>query len=484
MSIKQKAANGIFWTFIDMFFTRGISIAASLLLAKMLGPYAFGLMGMINVFILIGGILVDAGLTTSLIRTGNAGEKDYSTVFFANILFSIFIYLVIFMAAPLIAAFYGQQILVSLIRTTCLIFIIGAFSAVQVAQFNKKMDFKTLALINIPSTIIGVAVGLIMAYKGYNVWSIVFMQLAMQASNTIVTWFVSKWKPAMVFSGEKLREHVRFGYKLTLTSLLGTIFDNLYNIFIGKFYSVKELGYYERSNTFIGYPVIILSGIVGKVSYPLLSHMQDDPLMVERVYKKILNITFFVSAPLMVCLVAVARPLFLLLLGASWEPMVPYFQILALAAMLYPLHAFNINVLRVKGETGLLLRMEFLKRIILCVLIVFSIRMGIYWLLWSSVLYSVICFFINAFNCGKFINYRVWEQLGDVTPTILASLVMFVTMFFLQQVLGHLPLWVQIALPVVAGGCSYLLLNYFINRSAVKFFLSAAVIAKQQLGFK
>ena len=160
--------------------------------------------------------------------------------------------------------------------------------------------------------------------------------------------------------------------------------------------------------------------------------------MVERAYKRILNITFFVSAPVMVCLVAVARPLFLLLLGYKGS-MVPYFQILALAAMLYPLHAFNINVLRVKGETGLLLRMEFFKRMILCILIALSMKMGIYWLLWSSVVYSVICFFINAVNCGKFINYGVWEQLRDVIPTLVASLAMFASMFFLQQALGYLP---------------------------------------------
>lgn len=465
MSLKKQTFAGIIWTFADTFFVRGFSFVTMILLARWIGPTDFGLVGMIAVFIAVGKTLTDSGLTSSLIRTKEASQADFSTVFFVNIGMSLIVFLIIFAAAPVIADFFGYPILIDLVRVYCLVFIITAFSAVQLAILNRDMKFKKITKINLPSTLIGSAVGLYLGYNGYGVWSIVWMFLTTELIKGILLWLASSWKPKAIFSKTKFRHHYNFGYKLLLSGLLDTVFKNIYNVLIGKFFSAQTLGYYERAKQFSEYPSATLTGVIGSVTYPMLSKIQDNVERLERVYRKLIRISFFVIAPLMLGAAAVAEPLFLLVLGKDWLPAVLFFQILSLAMMLYPIHAYNLNILKVYGRSDLFLKLEIIKKGITTIAIIVAFQFGVLGLVWASVFTSFAALGVNMFYASKLINYSIPEQVKDLIVTFVIAFLMAVAMNTAVQLLSDSGHMIQIAVAALIGISSYLGINYVIKSS-------------------
>lgn len=479
MSLKKQTFSGLIWTFADVFLLRGTSFAATIVLARLLGPTDFGLIGMIAIFIAIGTCLIESGLSASLIRDKDAGDKDYSTVFYLNIATSFFVYVILFICAPFISDFYKEPILTTIIRLYCLNFITIALSAVQVALLNKNMQFKKLMQLNLPGTLIGVTVGITMGYLGYGVYSIVWMYLITQAIQTILLWMFSDWKPSLIFSMQSMKYHYKFGYKLLLSGLLDTLFKNIYNILIGKFYPVKYLGYYDRAYTLSEYPVMTISGIVGKVSYPLMAQIQDQTEKVSKVYKQMIQITFFVVCPLMIGAAAISKPLFLLFLGKEWLQAAVFFKIICLASILYPIHAFNITVLKVYGRSDLFLKLEIIKKVIAVLGVIAAFQFGIYGLIWSSVVLSFISLVINTHYSSGMINYTTKNQLLDMLPVLIVSGFMYGVMTFLLQVLESNSLYVQIILSSIAGFLVYVLINFIIK--ATPFMLVLKIIKERKL---
>jgi O-antigen/teichoic acid export membrane protein len=460
LNFKKQSLNATIWTIIDIVFNKAIFFIATLVLARLLGPNEFGLIGMIMVFFTIGTTLVDSGLSVSLIRTANPDEAEYSTIFYMNLVMSLIAYLFIFIAAPFVADFYAQPILKSLIRIYCLGFIITAMRMIAQTMLIREMNFKKIAILNIPGNIVGLIIGVWMAMNEYKVWSIVGLYLTTQIVATMMYWIFIKWRPKIVFSIEKMKSHWNFGYKLMISAQLNTIFDNIYNILIGKFYSVQSLGYYERAYTFNNYPVSILSGIISKVSLPLLSQISEDKQRTLRVYRKILMLSFYISAPLMLGALVLAKPLFILFLGEQWIPAVPFFQILCLAYMLHPIHSLNINILSVYGKSNLFLKLEIIKKVMVLVLVLVTFNFGIYGLVWSSVIGSFAALFINTFYTGGLILYYAKDQLKDLIPTLIISIFMAIIMYIIHLLLISYINLIQIAVPSILGIFFFGLLSY------------------------
>jgi O-antigen/teichoic acid export membrane protein len=418
MGLKQKTISGIFWTFSQQFGVQLINFGVSVVLARLLLPEEFGLIGMIAIFITLGNSLMDSGLTSSLIRTKDPDQRDFSTVFLMNIFGSIITYIILFLCAPLIAEFFDQEILILIIRVYCTSFIIRSFSAVQLARLTQQMDFKIQMTITIPSLLGGGLVGLVMAYNGFGVWSLVYMNLVQSLLVSVQLWFRTNWRPALVFDWKRLRYHFSFGYRLTLSGILNTIYDNIYNIVIGKYFSAVQLGYFTRAQSMKQLPVANISTALHKVTYPMFSKIQDNDIQLKSVYRRIMQQVLFWVAPILVISGVLAVPLFRFLLTEKWLPAVPYFQILCLVGIMYPLHAYNLNILKVKGRSDLFLRLEIIKKALITVGIVVAIPFGIYGLLWMQVILSTISFFINTFYSGKFIQYPAMEQLTDILPIL------------------------------------------------------------------
>lgn len=465
MKLKKKALFGFFWVFADTFILKSLQFIALIFLARWIGPKEFGLIGMMAIFIELGRSLTDSGLSNSLIRTKAANNSDYSTVFFANLIMSLLVYIVVFTLAPYIAVFYNQPSLLELIRVYCLIFLFIALSAVQIAILAKKMEFGKITRLNFPAMCLGVMTGLYLGYHGHGIWSVIWMYLITEGLKSVLLWSYSNWRPQFIFSKSKFKHHFNFGYKLMLSELVSTIFKNIYNILIGKFFASQILGYYERSRQLGQYPSATLTGVMSKVTYPLLSEIQEDKELLEKTYIKLIRVSFFVIAPVMLCTAAIAKPLFLLLLGKEWLPAVIFFQILSLAMMLYPIHSFNLNILKVFGRSDLFLRLEIIKKVIAVITITIAFQYGVMGLVWSSVVTSFAALSVNMFYSSRLINYSILAQLKDLGLTFFIALLTAILMYYFAQTLINIPLILQLLLSYTFGGLFYLGTNWLNKRS-------------------
>jgi len=421
MSLKKIALSGVFWSALQQFGTQIITFAVSVVLARLLSPAEFGLIGMISVFMSLGIVLMEGGLGQSLIRTSNPTNDDYTTVFYFNLVGSIIIYVIIFFCSPYIADFYKQDLLKDVIRCYCLIFIINAFSSIQYTRLSKQMEFKKELTIAIPSIIISSIVGITMAYLSYGVWSLVFSALTQSLLASIQLWIRSDWKPSWNFDVKKFNEHFHYGYKLTISGLLDTIIVNIYPILIGKFFAPAQVGFYNRADSLRQLPVNNISAVLNKVTFPLFAQVKDDDVRLKEIYKRIMQMVIFFVSPILLILAALGDPLFRFLFTEKWLPAVPYFKILCWIGILYPIHAYNLNILKVKGRSDLFLKLEIIKTVILLFVIAIAIQYGIVFLLYGGLLVSVIHFYINTYYTGKFLNYSSFDQTKDLLPTILLA---------------------------------------------------------------
>lgn len=421
MSLTKRTVSGFFWTFSQQVSVQFINFIETIILARILLPSEFGLIGMLAVFIAIGNTLIDSGLTSSLIRTANPTEKDYSTVFFINLLGSILIYCILFFTAPLIASFYKQPMLTNIVRLYTLTFIIRAFSSVQMTRLTKELNFKLQMTIQIPSEILGSALGIILALSGFGVWSLVWMNIFQSSMYSIQLWIRSGWRPKFLFDKDLFKYHFNFGYKLTLSSLLDTVYQNLYTLIIGKFFSAAQVGYYTYSMTLRQLPIQNISGALNKITYPIFSSIQNDDIALKRAYKKLMQQVIFWIAPILILLTIIAEPLFRLLLTEKWLPAVPYFQILCIAGILYPLQAYNLNILKIKGRSDLFLKLAVIKKVLSISGVFVALQFGIFGLLYFQIVMTLISFVINTWYSGKFINYSFKNQLSDISPILLVA---------------------------------------------------------------
>jgi teichuronic acid exporter len=433
MSLRKQATSGLVWTFAQQFGNQIIGFIVSLILARVLMPAEFGLIGMIAVLVGLGRVLVDSGLTQSLIRNEDCNEEDFSTVFYFNLIVSILIYVIVFFTAPLVADFYTQPILVSVIRIYCLTFIIDAFSSVQLARLTKRMDFKIQTLVALPATIIGGGVGIYMAYSNFGVFSLVWSQVIISIVSTIQIWIYSRWKPLWRFNLTKFKDHFNYGYKIAISGVLEVVFKNAYVLVIGKFFSVSQVGFYTRAETMKQLPVSNISNALKKVTFPLFSKIQNDDVRLKRVYKQLMQMVVFVLAPVLIFLAVLAEPTFRLLFTEKWLPAVPYFQILCITGILRPIHSYNLNVLQVKGRSDLYLKLKLLEKVFIIIGIIIGIQFGILGLLYAQVTVSLLTFFMNAYYTDKFINYSAWEQIVTIIPIIILAIISGATVFVVDN---------------------------------------------------
>lgn len=437
MSLKKQAVSGVFWTFTQQFSMQVINFGVQIILARLLMPEVFGLVAMLTVFVSIGQTLMDGGMTSSLIRTKNPDQLDYSTVFLTNLMVSIAIYLIIFLAAPAIASFYDQEILKNLLRVYALTFVIRSLVAVHTAKLTKEMNFKTQMKLQVPSTIVGGVVGVSMALGGFGVWSLVWLSLSQAIVFTIQNWIFIRWRPSIVFNKRRFKYHLNFGYKLTLSGLLDTIYNNAYRIVIGKFFSPSSVGFFNQAETMRLFPVEQISIVMDKVTYPLFSNIKSD-IQLKSAYRSTMQLALFVVTPIMLILILVATDFFVFVFGEKWLPSVPYFQILAIASIVRPISSYNLNLLKVKGRSDLFLKLEVVKKIIGIAVIAIALPFGIMALVVSLTVISYFFTAINMFFSGKLINYSIGEQLKDVSKILLIGLSVGTISYFIYNFLDNI----------------------------------------------
>ena len=423
-NLKVKAARGLFWSSVDRFSSQGISFVFSIFLARILDISDYGIVAMIVVFMAVAQAFVDSGFSSALIRKPDLNEEDKSTAFYFNIVVGLACYGILFLASPLITDFYDEPLLSPIIRVTGLSIIFNSLCVVQRALFTIAVDFKTQAIISLACTVISGAVGLVMAYNGYGVWALVAQSTISTFLNFVLLWLCSRWRPVTGFSRASFRYLFNFGSKLLASGLLDTLYNNAYPIVIGKFYNSAQLGLYSRAQGYASLPSSNITGILQRVTFPVLSLMQNDDERLALNYRRLLRVSAFVVFPLMVMLAAVAAPLIRVMITSKWDGCVGFLQILSLAMMWYPIHAINLNLLQVKGRSDLFLRLEIYKKILGVLILICTIPLGVTAMCWGLVIGSVFSLVMNTYYTGKLIKVGFFIQMKDLLPTLVNSVIM------------------------------------------------------------
>lgn len=424
MNLKQKTISGFTWSFIESIIGQGITFFVGIILARLLSPQEFGLIGMLTIFIALSQLLTDSGFSHALIRKQNCTQQDYSTVFYFNIVLGISLYILLFIAADTISIFFREPILKPLIRVIGLAIIINSFTIIQNTLLTKQINFKLQAKISVVSFFISGIISIYMAYTGWGVWSLVALTLFKHSINSVLLWFWNKWKPLWCFSKKSFVELFSFSGKLFVTQLIDALYRNLYYVIIGKYFSAAELGYYTRAEQFQSLPSVNLQGIIGRVSYPVLATMQNDTPRLRDTYKKLIRSTMLITFVLMLGMAASAKPMILSLVGEKWEPCIIYLQLLCFVGIFYPLSALNLNILYVKGRSDLALRIEIIKKVLFVPVFVLAVMWGIKVMILSMIILSLISSFINSYWSGRLIGYSFFEQIKDITPSFLIAAAM------------------------------------------------------------
>ena len=432
MSLKKKTISGLFWSFFDNFFYLLIQFVIGIILAKILSPKEFGLIGLITVFLAISQTFIDSGFSNSLIRKLECTDVDYSTIFYFNIITSLLFYFILYFSSNIISDYFKEPILSSIIKTIGLGIIIKSLSSVHTTILISKIDFKLQTKISIVSSLISGIVGIILAYKGFGVWSLVIKLLVGNSISTILLWLTTKWTPKFIFSLQLLSEHFNFGYKLLFSSLTSTLYENIYYLIIGKYFNASQLGYYTRAEQFSNIASTNLTAVVQKVSYPVFSKLQNEPVMLKNGYKRLIKSTMFISFIVMLGIVGISNSLILFLLGTKWEQSIIYLKLICISSMFYPLHALNLNILIFRNRTDLYLKIEIIKKIISIPVIILAIYYGINAMLIGFVFLTIIGFYLNSYWSIKLIGYSAGEQILDIMPSFILALVVGVVIYFID----------------------------------------------------
>lgn len=437
-SLKDTAKKGFLWSALDKFAAQAGQFVISIVLARILVPEDFGLIGMLSIFIAISDVFVNSGMSFGLIQKQERSDVDFSTVFVFNLLISILFYLGLFVCAPYIADFYEEPILSPLTRVLGFSIIVNALAVVQRSKLTIIMDFKSIAKANIISIFGGGALGLVLGFLGYGVWALALQTITTATIAVILLWYLSPWKPSLKFSKSSFNYLFNFGYKLLLAGLYAQVLQNIYNLIIGKSYTTAALGHYTRAKSFAVISSGTLSSIMQQVTFPLLASVQDDEVRMVKIYKKLIKMSAFIVFPLMTLLAVLSEPLVLLLLKEKWRPVIPLLQWYAFARILYPLSVINMTILNVVGRSDLYLKVDLSKFPLFIIVLLISIPYGVEAMVVGQVIIFFFSFFIEAYLPGKMFDYGGFSQLKDIWKIIISTILMAFTVLLINNFIADL----------------------------------------------
>jgi O-antigen/teichoic acid export membrane protein len=452
-NLKRTAAKGLLWSALERFGAQGIQFVFSILITRILLPSDYGLVGMILIFIVIGQALVDSGFGMSLIWKKEPTPDDYSTVFYFNVLISFILYIFFFLIAPVIARFYNESQLVDLIRILCLNFIILSFGLIQQIILQKKVDFKSLTFINIFSSLLAGGISLYMAYKGYGVWSIVVQILTKSFFTTLLLWLFNQWRPTMVFSWPSFKELFSYGSKLAGAGLIYNVFQYFYFNVIGKLFPVDALGFYTRAVQLQEFAVKTIGSIFQRVAFPVFATIQNENDRLKNVVSKTLRTMSFFSFPVLIGLIAVADLLIEVVLTEKWLPASDYFKLLCLMGLFYSFHVVNSEVLKTKGKSNWVLKLEIIAKTIMVINIFITWRWGIKAIIIGQMVSVITSHLISSWYVRRLIGYSLWHQVKDVYIYFVMSVFMYIITVLVLYANYHK--LTSLVLAIIFGAASY-----------------------------
>jgi len=465
ISLKQKSINAFLWSLVDRVGVQIFQFITAIIVARILLPADYGLLGMLLIFTALSTALIEGGFGQALIRQNDTSNIDYSSVFYFNVIISFSLYFVLYLAAPLISNFYSAPQLTLIARVSFLSLFINSFGLIQTTLITKNLNFKINTKVNILSQLVAGISSIILALKGYGVWALVVQLVFGALIRNILLWYFNSWRPQRVFSLNSLKKLFLFSSNLMFSYILTTIFNNIYLLIIGKYFNVTQLGYYTQAKRLQSIPTTSINSIVQNVTYPIFSKLQENNDLLKVGYKKLTKLLMFTNTFLMLTLITIAPSLVLILLTKKWVPMVGMFQLICILGILYPLNSLNINIIKVKGLGRLYLKLDIFKKFLTILAIIFTIRMGIYELILGNIIAELISFIVVKIYSGKVLGYGLKEYFSDIAPYIINGSLTVIIMFLFQFIsnINPLPL---LAIQITFGTLIFLLFSKYMQLEA------------------
>lgn len=462
-SLNSKTRKGFLWSAIERFSVQGIQFILGVVMARILSPEDYGIIGMLAIFLALSQSLIDSGFSNALIQKKNRNQEDYSTVFYFNIILGVFLYFILFFASSFLANFYDMPILSPITKVIALNLFINSLVIVQKAKLTIELNFKIQANVSVIAVLLSGILGLILAVRGWGVWALVYQSIAANFLSCVLLWIYARWRPSLLFSWHSFKSLFQFGSKLLITGLYGPIFENINTLVIGKFYSSSILGNYTRAATFAQLPSSNITSIIGRVSFPVLSDLQDNDEKLSYAYRKLIRVTSFIVFPLMMGLSTIASPLIEVLLTSKWQSCAIYLQLLCFSMLLYPVCAFNINLLLVKGMVKTHLKLDLIKKIVLLFVLFITANISVNAICIGQIISALFSWIITAYYSGRLIKYSFIDQVIELLPSFLISLLMLGIVSFINIVIG-LDSTYLLMVDIVIYFLFYIGISYFFNR--------------------
>jgi len=428
--LKAKTIRSSIWTFLESGLVFIVEFVFNIILARLLTPHDYGIYGILMIFIIISRIFVNSGLGAAIIREKNTTDSDLSTVFFANLSISIFIYLLLFFSSIFFVGFFDVENLSLYIKIISLVLIVDAFTIIQRTILTKELNFKKQTILNTISVLIAGAIGIFLAYSGYGVYSLIFKILIHYTLLTILLWITSNWKPRLVFDWIAFKRLFNFSYKLLLSGLLNQFYKYFYYFIIGKFFTIDKLGYYNRAESYANIPTDFITAAIMKVTYPVLSRIQDEKERLRKAFVDLTRMVMFIIAPIIALIILVSDDIIVVLIGEKWLPASPYLQLLISSFILYPIQRLNSQLLNIMGLSNKYLKLEFIAKVITLPIIIIALFFSVRALLYALILNSIIAYFINGYYTNKLIDLKPLTQLRHLSPYIMMSVIAYIVSYF------------------------------------------------------
>lgn len=468
-SIKYKIALGLFWKFAERIGSQIITFILSILLARILSPNDYGTIGILLVFITIADVFVNAGFGNALIQKKNADDLDFSSVFYFSFIFSVFVYIIIYFSAPAIAIFYSMPILENTLQVLALRIPIAAINCVQQAYVSRNMQFKKFFYSTLNGTLGSAVIGITMAYSGYGIWALVGQYLSNAIINTIVLFIIIEWRPKLIFSVQRVKNLFDYGWKLLLSGLIDTGYRSLNSLLIGKIYTPSDLAFFDTGKKF---PMTIVTNInssISSVLFPALAFEQDNLKQVKEHTRRAIQISSYVMWPIMLGMAACADNIVKIVLTDKWLPAVPYLQIACITYGLWPIHTANLQAINAMGRSDIFLKLEIIKKVIGIIALVISLQYGVLAIALSEIVTGVIGTFINAYPNGYLLKYTYLEQIKDILPGFLLSMIMGMVIIYAGEFCADI--YFNLFVKIIFGIVFYILFSKLFKVDSFEYIL-------------
>lgn len=477
---KDSVITNVIWRFAEKWGCQATTFVVTIVIARILNPDAYGIVAIVNSFIQIFTIFIDAGLGTSLVQKKDSDDLDFSTVFVANFILCVFIYLIIYALAPLIAKYYEILDLTILLRVSSISIIIYSLKNVQEAYISKHLLFKNFFFSSLAGTIGAGVVGILMAINGFGAWALIVSHLFDVIVDTIVMIFTVRWHPSFRFSLDRFKPLFKFSSRLLVSGLLNRLYNKMYHLLIGKYYSSSDLAYYDKGNNFTTKVTDNTDSVINYVLFPVMSKKQDDKNKLKNIAKRALTVNTYIVFPLLIGLFTVSNSVVKVLLTDKWLPAVPFIQLFCLINLFLPMQTINTNIIKSIGKSDIILKQEVIVKVIGVIIIITTLRYSVIMVVVGKLILNVIYYIVYAYPNKKIIEYGILEQIKDILPNLIISILMGLFVYFVGKINANI-LFVLV-IQIVVGGLIYVLLSYITKNDSFNYLISTIKTKIKQKG--